>query len=158
MLKKILRVSFQSNSQQSQWKGIATLTKQEFATPCNFFMTVSGSINRYNEIDTNLKRFKFLSCFPYETGTDLSCVIISLIILLSSTQLYSVLFFSNLRLGRKETKKKMATQHAIFVANFSDDFPLQLTDTLLTIFNVREKEILFDHPLTLYLHCFPYYC
>ena len=67
-------------------------------------MTVSGSINRYNEIDTNLKRFKFPSCFPYETGTDLSCVIISLIILLSSTQLYPVLFFFNLHLGRKETK------------------------------------------------------
>ena len=90
-------------------------------------MTVSGSINRYNKIDTNLKRFKFSSCFPYETGTDLSCVIISLIILRSSTQLYSVLFFLSLILGRKETRK-MATQHAFFVANYSDDFPLTVAD------------------------------
>ena len=57
-----------------------------------------------------------------------------------------------------EKKQKMATQHAFFVANFSDDFQLWLTDPLLTIFNVKEKEILFDHPLTLYLHCFPCYC
>ena len=83
----------------------ATLTKLEFATPSKFFMTVSGSINHYNKIDTNLKRFKFSSCFSYETGTDLSSVVISLIILLSSTQLYSVLFFFNLSLGRKEAKK-----------------------------------------------------
>ena len=52
----------------------------------------------------------------------------------------------------------MATPHAFFVANISDDFPLWLTDLLSMIFNVSEKEIPSHQPLTLYLHCFPYYC
>ena len=37
-------------------------------------------------------------------------------------------------------------------------FLLWLTDPLLMIFNVREMEIPPYQPLTLYLHCFPYYC
>ena len=120
-------------------------------------MTVLGCINRYNKIDTNLKRFKFSFCAPYETGTDRSCFIIYLIILLISTQLYSVLLFSNLSRGRKETKEKWLPRTLFFVANISDDFPLWLTDPLLMIFNVSEKEIAFHQPLTLYLRCFHYY-
>ena len=121
-------------------------------------MTVLGYINRYNKIDTNLKRFKLSFCPPYETGTDRSCFIISLIILLISTQLYSVLFFYNLSRGRKETKEKWLPRTLFFVANISDDFPLWLTDPVFMIFNVREKEIPSHQPSTLYLHCFPYYC
>ena len=59
---------------------------------------------------------------------------------------------------KKKKKKENGYPARFFYAIFSDNFPLWLTDPLLTIFNVREKEILFYHPLTLYLHCFPYYC
>ena len=93
-------------------------------------MTVLGYINRHNKIDTNLKRFKFSFCSPYEFGTDWSCFIISLKILLILTQLYSVLFFSNLSRGRKEAKEKWLPGTLFLVANISTVVDRSVIDDL----------------------------
>ena len=50
----------------------------------------------------------------------------------------------------KKQKKNGYPARFFFVANISDDFPLWLTDPLSMIFNVSEKEIPSQEPLTLF--------